>query len=55
MTHLSKCCGIEMVRVTELGRFTEMRCPRCGDLVYMRQYSKAFENSVGWKEGFIFQ
>ena len=52
--NLSKCCGKEMVTTMELGRFVEMKCPQCGDLVYMKHYSEHYATSSGWKEGFIF-
>lgn len=51
MTNLSKCCCEEMVTTVELGRFVEMQCTKCGDLVYMKQYSQSYS---GWQEGFIF-
>lgn len=54
MKNLSKCCGKEMVTTMELGRFIEMKCTKCGDAVYMKQYSGSFMDSVGWQEGFIF-
>lgn len=51
---LSKCCGEEMKVTMELGRFVEMKCTRCGDHAYMKQYSEHYPSAVGWKEGFIF-
>lgn len=53
MKELSKCCGEEMTAIGELGRFVEMQCSKCGDLVYMKQYSPSYSAS-GWKEGFLF-
>ncbi len=33
---LPRCCGEEMKINTEVGRFVETRCIRCGDVVYIR-------------------
>lgn len=41
---LSECCNTEMVVTMELGRFVEMKCAKCGDLVYLKQYSKNYRN-----------
>lgn len=33
-----KCCGQEMEASLELGRFTEMKCRKCGDVAYVKRY-----------------
>ena len=53
MKELSKCCGEEMIAIGELGRFVEMQCSKCGDLVYMKRCAE-YPSVSGWKEGFLF-
>ena len=43
---LSECCNTEMVVTMELGRFVEMKCAKCGDLVYLKQYSEQYKNEI---------
>ncbi len=31
------CCGRKMEVSLDLGRFTEMQCHRCGDVIYMKK------------------
>lgn len=33
------CCGSEMETNMELGRFTELHCSRCGDVVFVKSTS----------------
>lgn len=35
------CCGRRMKVSLELGRFTEMLCERCGDVIYVKKLSSA--------------
>lgn len=35
------CCGNEMNAVMELGRFIEVQCNRCKDVVYVKMFSKS--------------
>ena len=35
------CCGNEMNAVMELGRFIEVQCNRCKDVVYVNMFSKS--------------
>lgn len=37
---LPLCCGTEMKSSMELGRFTEVQCGKCGDVVYVKRYSQ---------------
>ncbi len=37
---LPQCCGKGMKPVMELGRFTEAKCDKCGDIVYVKRYSQ---------------
>ncbi|MBI2971548.1 MAG: hypothetical protein HYY37_04000 [Candidatus Aenigmarchaeota archaeon] len=35
----AQCCGTRMTMKLELGRFTELQCQKCGDIVYTKNYS----------------
>ena len=35
------CCGKAMGKSMEVGRFVELRCETCGDVVYIKKYSSA--------------
>lgn len=35
---LPMCCGNEMRANMELGRFTEVQCTKCGDIVYVKGF-----------------
>jgi hypothetical protein len=37
---LPVCCGKQMEIKLELGRFVEVRCPKCGDIVYVKKYKE---------------
>lgn len=39
MSRLPSCCGSEMKVTLELGRFAEVQCGKCGDVVYIKKYS----------------
>ncbi len=39
MAKLPSCCGNEMRVTLELGRFVEVQCGKCGDVVYIKRYS----------------
>ncbi len=36
---LPVCCGKQMTASLELGRFVEVQCEKCGDIVYVKKYS----------------
>ncbi len=37
---LPVCCGKEMKVNVEVGRFIEVKCSGCGDVVYIKKYSQ---------------
>jgi hypothetical protein len=34
---MQKCCGTAMKKSLELGRFTELKCGKCSDVVYVKK------------------
>ena len=38
MKKLPTCCGSEMKVSMELGRFLEVQCQKCGDVIYIKKY-----------------
>lgn len=36
---LPMCCGKEMKVNLELGRFIEVQCNKCGDVIYLKKYA----------------
>lgn len=36
---LPVCCGKQMSSNLELGRFVEVQCEKCGDIVYVKKYA----------------
>ena len=39
MDELPVCCGNKMSARLELGRFVEVHCSTCGDVVYVKKYA----------------
>ena len=37
MSEIPKCCGKEMRINIETSRFVELRCEKCGDIVYVKK------------------
>jgi DNA-directed RNA polymerase subunit RPC12/RpoP len=37
---LPECCGMEMLIATELGRFVEAKCQKCGDVIFVKSRAK---------------
>ena len=37
--HKPKCCGKEMIAGMETGKFLELNCEICGDVVYLKKQS----------------
>ena len=35
--NIPKCCGKEMKVTSELGRFIEVQCEKCGDVIYLKK------------------
>jgi hypothetical protein len=46
-----KCCGENMNANMDLGRFVEVMCRRCGDIIYIKQepYEQAISESMHQK------
>jgi len=38
---MPKCCGAEMKINMELSRFMEVKCEKCGDMVYLKKFDKS--------------
>lgn len=37
---LPMCCGTAMKPGLELGRFTETKCQKCGDVIYIKKLAE---------------
>ena len=37
---LPLCCGAAMKPNIDLGRFTEAKCQRCGDVIYIKKFAQ---------------
>ena len=40
MSNIPSCCGRKMKLNLELGRFLEILCEECNDIVYVKAYSE---------------